>query len=162
MQETEQSVRSKQVYLDVFVPKYYFYFTQQGFSWMCFHQTDEAVPQTPKLLGRTKVKRLVLHVEAAGVAVLQPHTKGSHDLSWQLPKQQGRGKLWPAHSSTASNRSDESREHRAAITGHCVSGMSRCAAGTDGHIPSTERLRYASNGFKGASWTYSCKQKFTK
>lgn len=61
--------------------------------------------------------------------------KGGRDLSWQLPRQRGRGKLWPAHSSTASNRSDDSREHRAAITGHCVSGMSRCAAGTEGHAP---------------------------
>ena len=61
---------------------------------------------------------------AAGVAVLQPHTKGGRDLSWQLPRQRGRGKLWPAHSSTASNRSDDSREHRAAITGHNASNAS--------------------------------------
>lgn len=50
MQEAEQSVRSKQALLDVFVPKCYFYFPHHGFSWMHSHQKDEAVPQTPKLL----------------------------------------------------------------------------------------------------------------
>ncbi len=52
------------------------------------------------------------------------HTRESCDLNWQLPKQQGRGKLWPAHSSAASNSSDESREHRAQMTGHSVSNAS--------------------------------------